>query len=157
MILVILFVGTICMGFIEDWAAEDALYWSCVTIATIGYGDVAPETDGGKTFTIFYCLFGIGLMAKAVTDLASYPFLMREKKTELQVLMQFGTDLSEEQLSTIQNHELINAVPRLRKSKNRVEKSEFVLILLQLMDKVQDTDIVYISEIFDALDKTKDG
>lgn len=96
-------------------------------------------------------------MAKAVTDLASYPFLMREKKTELQVLMQFGTDLSEEQLSTIQNHELINAVPRLRKSKNRVEKSEFVLILLQLMDKVQDTDIVYISEIFDALDKTKDG
>lgn len=96
-------------------------------------------------------------MAKAVTDLASYPFLMREKKTELEVLMQFGTELSEEQLTMIQSSELINALPKLRKSRDRVEKSEFVLILLQLMDKVQDTDIVYISEIFDALDKNGDG
>jgi hypothetical protein len=135
----------------------DALYWSCVTITTIGFGDRYPTTKAGKIFTICYCLIGIGLMAKAVTDLASYPFLMREKKTELQVLMQFGTDLSEEQLKQIQDHELINAVPKLRKKKDRVEKSEFVLILLQLMDKIQDTDIVYISEIFDALDKTGDG
>ena len=92
-------------------------------------------------------------MAKAVTDLASYPLIMREKKTELQVLLQFGTRLSEEQLIDIQNNELINIIPKLRKSQDRIEKSEFVLILLQLMDKIKETDVVYISEIFDALAK----
>ena len=37
-----------CAVQIEDWAAADALYWSCVTITTIGFGDVTPDSDAGK-------------------------------------------------------------------------------------------------------------
>lgn len=46
---------------IEGWRWVDALYFSVVTIATVGYGDLTPATDAGKLFTVFYILTGIGL------------------------------------------------------------------------------------------------
>nr|GMD48948.1 potassium channel KAT3-like isoform X2 [Ipomoea batatas] len=38
-------------------------YWSIVTLATVGYGDLYAVNTGEKIFTIFYMLFNIGLTA----------------------------------------------------------------------------------------------
>nr|GLL38144.1 potassium channel KAT3-like isoform X1 [Ipomoea trifida] len=38
-------------------------YWSIVTLATVGYGDLYAVNTGEKLFTIFYMLFNIGLTA----------------------------------------------------------------------------------------------
>lgn len=48
---------------VEKWSMLDALYFSVVTISTVGYGDVTPHTEVGKIFTIFYVLIGLGLFA----------------------------------------------------------------------------------------------
>ena len=41
----------------------DAMWWAIVTLTTIGYGDVFPVTAGGKIFTAFVALVGVGLIA----------------------------------------------------------------------------------------------
>ncbi|WP_305909696.1 NAD-binding protein [Methylomarinum sp. Ch1-1] len=41
----------------------DALYWSIVTISTVGYGDIAPQTVGGRLVTISLILTGLGVLA----------------------------------------------------------------------------------------------
>jgi voltage-gated potassium channel len=56
---------------VEGWSLIDAVYFSIVTLATIGYGDLAPTTDIAKLFTIFYVLIGIGLIASTVATIAN--------------------------------------------------------------------------------------
>ena len=40
----------------------DALYFSVVTISTVGYGDISPSTDGSRLFTTIYILFGVTIV-----------------------------------------------------------------------------------------------
>gem|GEM_PF-1539417 len=56
-------IGTVAYMFFEGWRGLDALYFSTVTLATVGFGDVAPQTDAGKIFTILYILIGVGTLA----------------------------------------------------------------------------------------------
>ena len=41
----------------------DSMWWAVVTLTTVGYGDVYPETGGGKVFTALVTLIGVGLIA----------------------------------------------------------------------------------------------
>ena len=48
-----------------------ALWWSVVTLTTIGYGDVYPETGLGKVFAGLTAVLGIGLIAAPTGILAA--------------------------------------------------------------------------------------
>lgn len=41
----------------------DSLWWSIVTLTTVGYGDAFPITVGGKIFTSFIVVIGLGIIA----------------------------------------------------------------------------------------------
>jgi len=43
------------------WDFEGALYFCFTVISTIGYGNIAPRTRGGRIFFLFYCIPGIGI------------------------------------------------------------------------------------------------
>jgi voltage-gated potassium channel len=62
--------GTAFYSLVEGLRFVDALYFSVVTLTTVGYGDFAPQTDVGKLFTAFYVLVGIGILLTFVTTLA---------------------------------------------------------------------------------------
>ena len=55
---------------VEGWTWVDAVYFSVMTIATVGFGDVAPRTDLGKLFTIAYVVVGLGLFVAAASAVA---------------------------------------------------------------------------------------
>ena len=54
---------------LEGWSAIDALYFSVVALATVGFGDLVPTTVAGKLFTVAYILFGIGILAAFASEL----------------------------------------------------------------------------------------
>lgn len=48
-----------------------ALWWSTVTVATVGYGDVVPVTQMGKTFSSVIIVVGVAVAALPAAILAS--------------------------------------------------------------------------------------
>lgn len=48
-----------------------SLWWSVVTLTTVGYGDVYPITVGGRIFTFFMLLTGVGIISIPAGLLAS--------------------------------------------------------------------------------------
>jgi voltage-gated potassium channel len=56
---------------VEKWSYVDAVYFSVVTLTTVGYGDMAPQTDAGKLFTVGYILIGLGVIAAFISSVAS--------------------------------------------------------------------------------------
>jgi len=67
---ILLAIGTIFYHSVEGWRWLDSLYFCVITLATVGYGDFAPQTDAGKIFTMIYIFIGIGLLIAVFTRLA---------------------------------------------------------------------------------------
>src|ERR687898_336831 len=63
--------GTAFYSLVEGLRFVDALYFSVVTLTTVGYGDFAPQTDAGKLFTAVYVLVGVGILLAFVTTVAA--------------------------------------------------------------------------------------
>ena len=49
----------------------DCIYWSFITLTTVGYGDIYPITPLGKFFTIIIALLGLGMIALPTTIISS--------------------------------------------------------------------------------------
>ena len=52
----------------EGWAAEDAFYFWCMTVSTVGYGDLAPTTPKTQAFVSVYAIIGLVLVWSIVSD-----------------------------------------------------------------------------------------
>lgn len=61
----------------------DAVYFSVITITTVGYGDIHPTTPGTKLFTIFYVLIGVGIIAASLNILVRTAAQRRLDKKQL--------------------------------------------------------------------------
>ncbi len=59
---IILAIGTAFYHFYEGWTLLDSLYFSVITLTTIGYGDLTPTMPLSKFFTMFYVIIGIGII-----------------------------------------------------------------------------------------------
>lgn len=53
--------GTAFFTTVEGWRWVDALYFSATTMSTVGLGDLSPETDIGKLFTVVFIFVGVGI------------------------------------------------------------------------------------------------
>lgn len=61
-VLLTLLLGTLVYSWLEGWSYLDSLYFSVISLATIGYGDFVPTTDFSRAFTIIYVINGIVIL-----------------------------------------------------------------------------------------------
>jgi len=66
----LLFITSVGIYYFENSAQPEqfksifhCLWWAIVTLTTVGYGDVYPVTVGGKIFTSFIVIIGLGIIA----------------------------------------------------------------------------------------------
>ena len=76
----LLIVGTIFYVIVEGWSVVDAVYFCAMSLATVGYGDVVPDTDVGKVFTVVYVLSGIGILVSFFTALTTKTLALQAER-----------------------------------------------------------------------------
>jgi hypothetical protein len=138
-------IGTVFYSLVvDDYSLIDAFYLSCMTITTVGYGDIKPTNNYSRGFTILYALLGTIVTANALSKFASAISDYKQAKLEAVTL------------SNPLNFDSLMAMD-VDKSNIGVSKVEFVLYKLKAMGAI-DEDIVLRAEAqFYQLDITKTG
>lgn len=64
--------GTLVYHYFEGWSVLDSLYFSVITLTTVGYGDLTPTRPGTKIFTMMFIIVGIGILLAFVNLVAKH-------------------------------------------------------------------------------------
>jgi voltage-gated potassium channel len=72
---------------IEGYGFLDAVYMTVITIATVGFGEVNPLSDGGKIFTVFLIIISFGIFGYVVSSITRLIFegVLHQSYKEYQV------------------------------------------------------------------------
>jgi voltage-gated potassium channel len=83
----VILVIVLCSGYLiavfEPGVSFDTgVWWSIVTLTTVGYGDISPSTPEGRVLAVFIMFFGIGLLGVLSASLASMLISVRIKENK---------------------------------------------------------------------------
>ena len=62
----------------------DSLWWSIVTLTTVGYGDIYPTTNAGRTVASILMFIGLGIIASITATIAS--FLIEDEASDNEMI-----------------------------------------------------------------------
>ena len=79
-LVVIILAGMLGIAYFDSLPLTDSLWWTIVTITTVGYGDIYPASIGGRVVGVLLMLFGIGFLGLLTATLAS--IFVEERRQE---------------------------------------------------------------------------
>ncbi len=141
--IILFFIATIGFHYIEQLSFVDSLYLTGSTITTVGYGDIHPQSNGGKIFSIFIMFGGIGIVLYTLTFVVNFIVEGELKKI-------YGGRKMEASLKKLRNHYIIcgygNVGERIAKRLRESKRFDIVVIEKnkQICDKIKLTKIPYI-------------
>ena len=65
-VFLLVLMGTAFYASVEEMTLVDACYMSTATVATVGYGDIAPVTRSGRTFAVCWIILSYGMIARSL-------------------------------------------------------------------------------------------
>lgn len=137
-------IGSLVMVYVEGQDGASAFEWNFVTLSTVGYGDVTPQTDGGKLFVIFYIIFGVFLMGYFGSAIFEKMGEIQDQKFKDQVLRR--ALISEAQLLEFDVD-----------GNGKIDKFEFLSKMLIETQEIDQSKIDQIMKTFDMLDADGSG
>ena len=79
-IAVLILGGAAGLAFFEGRSLPDALWWSVVTLTTVGFGDISPVSLGGRLIGVVLMFFGIGVLGMFTATIAGVFVEQRMRK-----------------------------------------------------------------------------
>jgi len=61
------------MHFLEGFPMQDSIYFTLITLTSIGYGDYMPATDAGKVAVVFFVFYSMASIGNAVGEYDTPP------------------------------------------------------------------------------------
>ena len=128
-IMMLLVMLAACLGYLFEHEAQpdkfenipQSIYWSVITLASVGYGDISPITPAGRAITIVLALLGIGIFAIPAAILSSA--LSDQLRIDRETMMTELYTMLEDGVISADEQELIEAeAKRLHLSKPELER-----------------------------------
>ena len=85
-LLVVVVLAILGLMIIEDLSLPDALYFTIVTVATVGYGDIHPATLAGKILAVVLIITGVGTFLGVLANATEIMLNRRERKARIEKL-----------------------------------------------------------------------
>ncbi|HIQ36587.1 MAG TPA: potassium channel protein [Desulfocapsa sulfexigens] len=79
-LVIVLSSGALVAFFEPDLSFASGIWWSIVTLTTVGYGDISPSTAEGRILAVLIMFFGIGLLGMLSASLATLLIHKRMKE-----------------------------------------------------------------------------
>lgn len=102
--ILVLIVSSILITFIEKIDFFDSLWWSIVTVTTVGYGDIYPKTILGKIVATILMFMGIGLIGSLTSTISTY-FINKENKSNEE---DYKTKILKDSIKSLQDFDNIS-------------------------------------------------
>lgn len=72
--------------YIEDRPFIDGIWYAIVTITTVGYGDVVPQTENGRIFGTILIVFGVLFFSLVTANFSAFLIGSDQRKLEKEIL-----------------------------------------------------------------------
>ena len=112
----------------------DSIYYTIITIATVGYGDIIPITPLQKIFSVTLALSGVGILAYIVT------FIISSVTENLQGIR--SGRIMEKKLSEMENHYILCGFGRVGNAvyEELMKRNQKVIIIEKNEEKLEDIE-----------------
>ena len=133
-IVIILLYGILGSIYIMGLNLNDSIYYTIITLATVGYGDIIPITPLQKIFSVTLALSGVGILAYIFT------FIISSITQNLQD-MRSGR-IMERKLADIQNHYILCGFGRVGVAvyEELMKRNQKVIIIEKNEEKLEDME-----------------
>ena len=133
-IVLILIYGILGSIYIMGLDIYDSIYYTIITLATVGYGDITPITPLQKIFSVTLALSGVGVLAYIVT------FIISSVTQNLQD-MRSGR-IMERKLADMQNHYILCGYGRVGTAvyEELMKRNQKVIIIEKNEEKLEDIE-----------------